>query len=136
MILLELEYSERLILLEFFKMSLKIVFQCAFGFILLSHGIADINYCVLEQCVCSIDTIICSGLISQTNGRFLTSEKDAIRQIRLYNSYLTFLDFMFDFPKLGLLGLRDCIVSCPKLQEIVANLPNLTLEVSTTCPGM
>ena len=119
-----------------FKMSHKILLalSCCLGFLVTIN--AEINYCVLEECVCSTDTIICSGLISQTNGRFQPPEISVIKQIRLYNSYLTYLDFLNDFPDLELLGLRDCIVNCGKLESFVSHRSGLIIDVATTCPGM
>ena len=97
---------------------------------------ALIDYCVLEQCICSTNTIACSSLSLFTTGYFNVPAPDKINLIQLYDSYLSSMKFVYDFPKLNTFGLRECIVDCNELKNISEHLPELIIDASTTCSGM
>ena len=95
-----------------------------------------IDYCVLEECICSASTIACSSLSSFKPGYFNVARPDQVHLIRLYNSYLSNMGFIYDFTHLQTFGLRECVVDCDELRNISQELPDLIIDASTTCSGM
>ena len=111
-------------------MKIIVILSC----IIATQGLID--YCVLEECICSESTIACSSLSSFKPGYFNVATPDQIYLIRLYNSYLSSLDFIYDFPHLQTFGLKECVVDCNELRNISQQLPHLVIDATTTCSGM
>ena len=96
------------------------------------------DYCNYNACVCGDTIITCSGLSTYEKGSFYNNiNSTAILKMYFHRSSIYYFDFIYEFPKLELISFLHCVyLDCEKLNNISAYLPGLTIDASSTCPGM